>query len=85
MEDEDNGGIIFPPDEDNYDKHGQNNLVIKYLENKSALEVDNIIHKESQFYKKKLLAGELERFINELNEYLEPVKDSMLNLDRFSL
>ena len=30
IQDDDNGGIIFPPDEDNYDKHGQNNLVIKY-------------------------------------------------------
>jgi hypothetical protein len=31
------------------------------------------------------LNGELERFIGELNEHLEPIRDQMLNLDRLSL
>ena len=83
--DDDAGGIILPPDEDNYEKHGQDNLVIKYSEFKPALELDSITHKESAFYKRKLLEGELDKFVTELNEYLEPIKDSMLNLDRFSI
>jgi hypothetical protein len=32
-----------------------------------------------------MLEGELDRFVNELNEYLEPIKDSMLNLDRLNI
>ena len=45
IEDDDNNGIILPPDEDNYDKHGIDNLVIKYRENKAVLEIDSMIHK----------------------------------------
>lgn len=82
---DDLGGVISPPDEDNYDKHGQDNLVIKYSEFKPALELDDLTHKDSQFYKRKMLEGELDKFIEELNKYLEPIKDSMLNLDRLNI
>ena len=85
VEDAEHNGIILPPDEDNYDKHGVDNLVIKYRENKAVFEIDSILHKSSDFYKRKHLDGELERFINELNDYLEPIRDQMLNLDRLSL
>ena len=59
--------------------------MIKYRENKAIFEIDSILHKQSDFYKRKHLDGELERFIGELNEYLEPIRDQMLNLDRLSL
>ena len=85
VEDEDHNGIILPPDEDNYDKHGVDNMVIKYRDNKAIFEIDSILHAQSEFYKKKQLNGELERFIGELNEHLEPIRDQMLNLDRLSL
>jgi hypothetical protein len=85
IEDDDNNGIILPPDEDNYEKHGQDNLVIKYRENKAIFEIDPILHKQCDFYKRKHLDGELERFIADLNSFLEPIRDQMLNLDRFSL
>jgi len=75
IEDEDNNGIIFPPDEDNYDKHGQDNLVLKYRDNKAILEIDSILHKQSDFYKRKHLEGELESFVADLNDYLEPLRD----------
>ena len=75
VEDAEHNGIILPPDEDNYDKHGVDNLVIKYRENKAVFEIDSILHKSSDFYKRKHLDGELERFINELNDYLEPIRD----------
>jgi len=32
-----------------------------------------------------MLEGELDKFIDNLNEYLEPIKDSMLNLDRLNI
>jgi hypothetical protein len=32
-----------------------------------------------------MLEGELDKFIDELNKYLEPIKDSMLNLDRLNI
>lgn len=32
-----------------------------------------------------MLEGELDKFIEELNKYLEPIKDSMLNLDRLNI
>jgi len=82
---EDAGGIISPPDEDKCEKHGVDNLVIKYSEFKPALELEELLHKDSYFYKRKMLEGELDKFIDNLNEYLEPIKDSMLNLDRLNI
>jgi len=35
----------LPPDEDNYDKHGIKNLVIKYGDFGTKLEIDDEIHK----------------------------------------
>jgi hypothetical protein len=44
---EDSGGVISPPDEDHYDKHGVDNLVIRYSEFRPALELDELTHKDS--------------------------------------
>ena len=44
---DDAGGIISPPDEENYEKHGVDNLVIKYSEFKPALEIEELLHKDS--------------------------------------
>ena len=63
----DTHGVISPPDEDNYEKHGIDNLVIKYSEFKPALELDDLTHKDSQFYKRRMLEGELDNFIEDLN------------------
>lgn len=75
VQDEDNNGIILPPDEDNYDRHGIDNLVLKYRENKAILEIDQIIHKQSDFYKKKKLDRDLQKFIYQVNDHLEPIRD----------
>ena len=47
--------------------------------------MEELVHKDSQFYKRKMLEGELDKFVDNLNEYLEPIKDSMLNLDRLNI
>jgi hypothetical protein len=41
------GGVILPPDEDHCEKHGQDNLVIKYSEFKPALELEELTHKDT--------------------------------------
>ena len=77
--------LFLPPDEDNYEHHGIKNLVIKYDEFGTALELDDGLHKESAFYRKHMLDGLLEEFIKRLNEHLEPIKDECKNIDRFSM
>jgi hypothetical protein len=47
--------------------------------------LEELVHKDSQFYKRKMLEGELDKFVDDLNKYLEPIKDSMLNLDRLNI
>ena len=44
---DDQEGVISPPDEDNYEKHGVDNLVIKYSEFKPALELEELTHKDT--------------------------------------
>ena len=63
------------PDEDNYEHHGVKNLVIKYDEFGTVLKLDKDLHKTCKFYKKNMLEGVLEDFINRLNEHLEPIKE----------
>ena len=67
--------LFLPPDEDNFPDHGIKNLVIKYPEFGSVLEIDHEIHKESLFYKKHMLGGVLPEFLDKLNEHLEPIKE----------
>lgn len=78
-------GIYLPPDEDNNPKHGIDSLVLKYSEFKSTLEVDELTHRQNQFFQKHALEGVLDSFVEQMNEYLEPIKDSMNSLDRFSI
>lgn len=75
--------LYLPPDEDNFDKHGIQNLVIKYSDD-PVLKVDNIIHKHTHFYRKRMMEGVTDRLVNEINEHLEPVKEQISNLDRLS-
>jgi hypothetical protein len=58
----------LPPDEDNFEDHGIKNLVIKYSESGSVLELDADVHKSSQFYKNNMLGGVLPEFLNKLNQ-----------------
>ena len=67
--------IFLPPDEDNYDQHGIKNLVIKYDEFGSQFEISKEIHKNSPLYKKQMMKGILEEFVELLNEHLEPLKE----------
>ena len=76
--------FFLPPDEDNFDKHGRSNLLIKYSEFSGKLKLDKYIHKDSPFFKRNMLDGVLDRFLDELNEHLEPIKDEIQNLDRFA-
>lgn len=48
------------------------------------MELDDVIHKESVFYRVNMLEGVLEEFVNKLNEHLEPLKDQAQSIDRFS-
>ena len=63
----DKSRLFLPPDDDNFQHHGFKNLVIKYSEFDSSLELDETIHKESVFYKKNMLDGVLEEFLNKIN------------------
>jgi len=77
--------LFLPPDEDNFPDHGIKNLVIKYPEFGSVLDIDHEIHKESLFYKKHMLGGVLPEFLDKLNEHLEPIKERCQSIDRFSM
>jgi len=59
-------------------------LVLTYSEFGSNFHVDTDIHKQSVFYRQHNLNGLLEDFVDKLNSNLEPAKDQMQNLDRFS-
>ena len=48
------------------------------------MELDRNIHKESPFFKKKMLDGVVDKFIEELNEHCEPIRDEIINLERLS-
>lgn len=76
--------LFIAPDEDNYSQHGIRNLVVKYQEFGSTIELDDVTHKESVFYRVNMLEGVLEDFINKLNQQLEPLKDQAQSIDRFS-
>lgn len=67
--------MFLPPDEDNYNQHGIRNLVVKYDESDSIIDIDDITHKESVFYKVNMLSGVLEEYVNKLNQNLEPLKE----------
>jgi hypothetical protein len=58
--------------------------VIKYSEFSGKLKLDKYVHKDSPFFKRNMLDGVLDRFLDELNEHLEPIKDEIQNLDRFA-
>lgn len=76
--------LHIAPDEDNYSQHGIRNLVVKYQEFGCTMELDDVIHKESVFYRVNMLEGVLEEFVNKLNLDLEPLKDQAQSIDRFS-
>jgi len=59
--------MFIPPDEDNYRQHGIKNLVVQYDESDSFIDIDDITHKESVFYKVNMLSGVLEEYVNKLN------------------
>ena len=67
--------MFLPPDEDNYNQHGIRNLVVKYDESDSLIDIDDITHKESVFYKVNMLSGVLEEYVNKLNQNVEPLKE----------
>lgn len=48
------------------------------------MEIDDVIHKESVFYRVNMLDGLLDDFVNKLNTHLEPLKEQAQNIDRFS-
>ena len=75
VENQKNQNLFMAPDEDNYEQHGIKNLVIKYQEFSTTLEIDESIHKESPFYRINMLEGVLEEFLNKLNIQLEPIRD----------
>ena len=76
--------MYLPPDEDNFDRHGYTNLVIKYNTFSSQLKLNKEIHKDSPFFKRKMLDGVLDKVLLEANEHLEPIRDEILNMDRLS-
>jgi hypothetical protein len=47
--------------------------------------LDESLHKETAFYKMNMLEGVLEDFLDKLNLHIEPLKELILNLDRFFL
>lgn len=75
----------MPPDEDHNEKHGIESLCLKYGEFKSQLELDEMTHRQSEFYLRRALDGILDKFVNELNDYLEPIRETMNSVDRFSI
>ena len=84
IENQNKQALFIAPDEDNYSQHGIRNLVIKYQEFATTLELDSAIHKESPFYRVNMLEGVLEEFVGKLNQHLEPLKDRAQSIDRFS-
>mmetsp|Transcript_7108 Transcript_7108/g.11990 ORF Transcript_7108/g.11990 Transcript_7108/m.11990 type:complete len:194 (-) Transcript_7108:633-1214(-) len=75
----------MPPDEENYANHGIKNLVLKYSEFGTLIQIDDTLHKESVFYKKNMLDGVLKDFVDRLNLHLEPLKEESQSIDRFSM
>lgn len=59
-------------------------MVVKYDESDSLIDIDDITHKESVFYKVNMLSGVLEEYVNKLNQNLEPLKEQGQMIDRFS-
>ena len=49
--------LFLPPDEENYKNHGIKNLVLKYEEFGTNIEIDQDVHKDCRFYKKHMLEG----------------------------
>jgi hypothetical protein len=76
--------LYLPPDEENFEKHGISNLVVKFNENEPAMELDRNVHKDSPFFKKKMLDGVLDKFVEEINEHCEPIRDEIINLEQLS-
>lgn len=75
LENQKKTALFLAPDEDNYSQHGIKNLVIKYEEFETRIELDDVIHKESVFYRVNMLDGLLDEFVNKLNRHLEPLKE----------
>ena len=67
LENQNKQTLFIAPDEDNYSQHGIRNLVVKYQEFASTMELDDVTHKESVFYRVNMLEGVLEDFVNKLN------------------
>ena len=57
---------------------------MKYEDQEPLMELDRDIHRESPFFKKKMLDGVLDKFLEELNEHCEPIRDSIINAERLS-
>lgn len=60
------------------------NLVIKYSEFGTKLEIEPELRK-SLFFKRHMLTGVLDDFVDSLNETLEAIKDENQSIDRFSM
>ena len=84
VENQNKQALFIAPDEDNYSQHGIRNLVVKYSEFATTIELDEGIHKESVFVRVNMLDGLLDEFVNKLNKHLEPFKEQAQNIDRFS-
>lgn len=74
---QDSSDLFLPPDEDNYERHGISNMVLKFNESNPRLELDNFIHKEYPFFKRKMLDGVIDKMIEEINEHVEPLRDEI--------
>ena len=48
------------------------------------MKINKEIHRESPFFKRKMLDGVLDKFIEESNLHLEPIREEILNLDQLS-
>lgn len=75
LENQNKQALFIAPDEDNYSQHGIRNLVVKYQEFATTIELDDVIHKESVFVRVHMLDGLLDEFVNKMNKHLEPLKE----------
>lgn len=82
---QDSSELFLPPDEDNYERHGHSNMVLKFNETNPRLELDNFIHRESPFFKRKMLDGVIDKMIEEINEHVEPLRDEIQSQDRLCM
>jgi hypothetical protein len=67
--------LFLPPDEDNFEKHGISNLVIKFNDEDPLITLDKDMHKLTPFFRKKMLEGVLDKFLEEINKHVEPIRE----------